>query len=103
MKNCFFILIIVLAITACAGPISSSGGELTGVRGRTWSEPAPYGMVLVKRGSIDMGSTNKDSLWGNQQDANGVSVDAFWMDEKEVSNVKYRQFVHWVPDFIIRA
>lgn len=49
-----------------------------------------------------MGSAEIDSLWGNQQEAKGISVDAFWMDEKEVSNAKYRQFVHWVRDSIIR-
>ncbi len=103
MKNFFLIITILFAITSCAGPVGgSSGGELTGVRGRTWSEPSPYGMVLVKRGSIAMGTSQKDTVWGGQQDAKGVSVDAFWMDEKEVSNAKYRQFVHWVRDSIIR-
>lgn len=102
MKNIFFILLAFILIASCAGPVSSGGGELTGVRGRAWSEPAPFGMVLVKRGSIDMGSSHIDSLWGNQQEAKGISVDAFWMDEKEVSNAKYRQFVYWVRDSIIR-
>ena len=101
MKHIFFILISLLTITSCAGPVSSSG-ELTGVRGRAWNEPAPYGMVLVKRGNIEMGSSENDSLWGNIQPVKGVSVDAFWMDEKEVSNAKYRQFVFWVRDSIIR-
>ena len=30
------------------------------------------------------------------------SVDAFWMDETEVTNSKYKQFVFWVRDSIIR-
>ncbi|MEG0949137.1 MAG: SUMF1/EgtB/PvdO family nonheme iron enzyme [Bacteroidales bacterium] len=102
MKNICFILIALFALSSCAGPVGGSGGELTGVRGRAWSEPAPYGMVLVKRGNIEMGSNEKDSLWGNLQPVKGVSVDAFWMDEKEVSNAKYRQFVYWVRDSIIR-
>ena len=104
MKNICFILIALLTLSSCAGPVGggSAGGELTGVRGRAWSEPSPYGMVLVKRGNIEMGSNQNDSLWGNLQPAKGVSVDAFWMDEKEVSNAKYRQFVFWVRDSIIR-
>jgi formylglycine-generating enzyme required for sulfatase activity len=31
-----------------------------------------------------------------------ISVDAFWMDETEVTNSKYRQFVLWVRDSILR-
>ena len=27
---------------------------------------------------------------------------AFWMDETEITNFEYRQFVHWVRDSIIR-
>lgn len=102
MKNIFLLLAFLLGMASCAGPVSSGSGELTGARGRAWSEPSPYGMVLVKRGSIEMGSAEKDSLWGNLPDAKGVSVDAFWMDDKEVSNAKYRQFVYWVRDSIIR-
>lgn len=32
-----------------------------------------------------------------------VSVDGFWMDETEVTNSKYKQFVMWVRDSIIRT
>lgn len=102
MKNLFFIMISIWILTSCMGPVKGGGGEITGVRGRAWSEPSPYGMVLVKRGAITMGTSEADSLWGNLPPAKGVSVDAFWMDEKEVSNAKYRQFVHWVRDSIIR-
>ena len=34
--------------------------------------------------------------------ARGVSVDAFWMDETEITNSKYKQFLYWVRDSIIR-
>ncbi|MDO5570887.1 MAG: SUMF1/EgtB/PvdO family nonheme iron enzyme [Bacteroidales bacterium] len=103
MKNIFLTLISLSVFFSCAGPIGGgAGGELTGNKGRVWNEPAPYGMVLVKRGSINMGASSPDSLWDDQQTAKGVSVDAFWMDEKEVSNAQYRQFVYWVRDSIIR-
>ena len=59
-------------------------------------------MVLVKRGSLKMGTNNTDSLWGKQMPEREISVDAFWMDETEVTNSKYRQFVMWVRDSIIR-
>ena len=59
-------------------------------------------MVLVDRGSIKIGEQETDSLWGTSTPVKNISVDAFWMDETEVSNAKYRQFVYWVRDSIIR-
>ncbi len=93
----------VLALSSCAtGSRSSSGGEVTGVGGSSWAEPTPYGMVLVDRGSMKVGPAKADSAWGLQADARGISVDAFWMDETEITNGKYKQFVFWVRDSIIR-
>jgi len=81
----------------------NSGGELVGVKSASFSEPAPYGMVLVKRGSFEMGPSDSDSIWGFEADAQGRSFEAIWMDETEITNAKYRQFVHWVRDSIIRT
>ena len=39
------------------------GGEVIGASAVAWNEPAPYGMVLVKRGSVKMGPDKQDSLW----------------------------------------
>jgi len=106
MKKIFLaILVTALAVpmlTSCMKSMGGQGGEVTGVRGRAWNEPQPYGMVLVKRGSMEVGAQQQDSLWGDLLEAKGISVDAFWMDEKEVSNAMYRQFVHYVRDSIIR-
>ena len=81
---------------------SSAGGEVTGVGGYAYAEPAPYGMVLIDRGAYKMGPAENDSVWGIKADPRGVSVDAFWMDETEITNSKYKQFVFWVRDSIIR-
>lgn len=53
---------------------------MTGVSAVAWNEPAPYGMVLVKRGSLKIGPEKSDSLWGISVPTKEVSVDAFWMD-----------------------
>lgn len=93
---------IAMLSVSCGRSLQGSGGELTGVSAPAWGEPSPYGMVLVKRGSFEMGPADKDSLWGVYQDPKGVSIDAFWMDETEITNSEYRQFVYWVRDSIIR-
>ena len=93
----------IAGVTSCAsGSYTSAGGEVTGVGGTSWTEPTPYGMVLVGRGSMEMGPQKADSAWNLAANARGRSVDAFWMDETEITNSKYKQFVFWVRDSIIR-
>ena len=98
-------LLLLLLIASCAGSKLSSagrGGEVTGVSGKTFSEPTPYGMTLVKRGFLKMGIEKEDSLWGKETSVKEISVDGFWMDETEVTNSQYKQFVMWVRDSILR-
>ena len=54
-----------MVMSSCFGgkETMASGGELTGASGRSFTEPAPYGMVLIKRGHLKMGLENKDTLW----------------------------------------
>ncbi|MCH5345756.1 MAG: SUMF1/EgtB/PvdO family nonheme iron enzyme [Muribaculaceae bacterium] len=92
----------LLLASCAAGSHSSAGGEVTGVGGSAWAEPTPYGMVLVSRGSMKIGPAEADSAWNLRADPRGMSVDAFWMDETEITNSKYKQFVFWVRDSIIR-
>ncbi|MBR6749837.1 MAG: SUMF1/EgtB/PvdO family nonheme iron enzyme [Bacteroidaceae bacterium] len=100
-KSLLFLIVSATLIVACA-PGNQNSGEVTGVGGITWAEPAPYGMVLVGRGAYQMGPAANDSVWGVTKDAHGISVDAFYMDETEITNSKYKQFVFWVRDSIIR-
>ncbi len=103
------ILSILAAVACCIvascvgnGRAMMSGGEVTGQRGSTMMEPTPYGMVDVKRGFLKVGLEEHDSLWGTVIPQKEISVDGFWMDQTEVTNSMYRQFVEWVRDSIIR-
>ena len=94
-----------MALASCFGSNSSAnavGGELTGVKGTSFSEPTPFGMVPVHKGSLRIGLEKNDTLWGTEFPLRDISVDGFWMDQHEISNAKYRQFVNWVRDSIIR-
>ncbi len=102
MKYLPVVLTGVAAVSCATGNNRNAGGEVTGVGAASWSEPVPYGMVLVDRGSIKAGPAESDSAWHLRADARGVSVDGFWMDETEITNSKYKQFVYWVRDSIIR-
>ena len=110
MKKIHIIICCALAaaLSACMSSkgISSTGGggEVVGVGGgKGFTEPTPYGMTLVKRGFLKMGIEDQDSLWGKNVPVREISVDGFWMDETEVTNSKYKQFVQWVRDSILRT
>ncbi len=100
----FFSLILASVLYSCMGSSNamSNGGEVTGQRASSTAEPEPYGMVEVKRGFLKVGIENNDSLWGTIIPEKEISVDGFWMDQTEVTNSMYRQFVEWVRDSIIR-
>ena len=59
---------IVASLSSCFSAKSASssgrGGEVVGVGGKSFAEPAPYGMVKISRGFLHMGDTKQDSLWG---------------------------------------
>lgn len=93
-----------LLLAACMGNSRAmqNGGEVTGSRAASFTEPAPYGMVEIKRGFLKVGLEEPDTLWGTATPSKEISVDGFWMDQSEVTNSMYRQFVEWVRDSIIR-
>ncbi len=111
MKRSFimmpFLAVCLTMVVGCSSSKSASssysGGEVTGVRGKAFSEPAPHGMTRIARGYLHMGIDQQDSLWGRQTPVKDISVDGFWMDETEVTNSMYKQFVLWVHDSILRT
>ncbi len=101
MKKALILIVIAAIFVACGNSMQNTG-ELTGVSAPYWSEPSSYGMVLIKRGSFEMGPADQDTIWGISQDPKSISIESFWMDETEITNAKYRQFVFFVRDSIVR-
>jgi hypothetical protein len=101
MKKLLFMFSVVLMLTACG---NSNQGELVGVRksNKTFNQPDPYGMVFVPQGSYTMGVGGEDITGSYLNEPKTVSVSAFFMDETEITNNEYRQFVYWVRDSIAR-
>lgn len=66
----------------------------------SWFEPTPYGMAYIQRGSITIGPS--DDEISQTTSSKTVSVESFWMDDTEITNNEYRQFVYWVRDSIAR-
>ncbi|MGL5912628.1 MAG: SUMF1/EgtB/PvdO family nonheme iron enzyme [Bacteroidales bacterium] len=93
--------IFVAVIVASSAEI---GGELIGIQGRALKqkELPPFGMVLIPQGSFNMGLNDQDAISSMNAPMKTVAVDAFWIDQTEITNNEYRQFVQYVFDSISR-
>ena len=101
MKKFIAFTVISAFLVSCGG--SGDKGELVGVKGKKWNPEKPYGMTLVPGGSFIMGKSDDDLA--NVQDAptKTVTVRSFYMDETEITNSEYREFVEWVKDSTMRV
>ncbi|WP_285651817.1 gliding motility lipoprotein GldK [Allomuricauda sp. NBRC 101325] len=103
MRKLFFSsLALVFLLTSC-GSKSGSKGELVGVSGKKWHPEKPYGMELIPRGAFVMGKAEEDQAKVLNAPTRTVTVRSFYMDDTEITNSEYRQFVEWVKDSIVRT
>ena len=101
MKKFFAFTAIVALLVSCGR--SNDKGELVGVKGKKWHPEKPYGMALVPGGSFIMGNSGEDVASIGDAPTKTVTVRSFYMDETEITNSEYREFVNWVQDSIIRT
>lgn len=91
------ILVLVCCMVGCNPP----AGELVGaVKSSQFQEAHPYGMVFIRKGSFLMGPNSQSAVFSQDDNNIMATVHAFWMDESEITNNEYRQFVNWVRDSI---
>ncbi|MEA3497396.1 MAG: SUMF1/EgtB/PvdO family nonheme iron enzyme [Bacteroidota bacterium] len=95
------ILSLSLLLNSCG--LNNTKGQLVGVKGRmVWNHPQPYGTVNIPTGSFHMGQADQDIIYHLTSRPMQVTVQSFYMDDTEVTNNEYRQFVHWVRDSMAR-
>jgi len=99
MKKLIAFTAIVAFLFSCN---SGDRGELVGTEGKKWYPEKPYGMTLVPGGSFIMGKADDDFVAVNDAPTKTVTVRSFYMDETEITNSEYRQFVEWVRDSTVR-
>jgi gliding motility-associated lipoprotein GldK len=98
----FIAFTAILTLLIGCGKISDKG-ELVGVKGAKWHPEKPYGMTLVPGGSFIMGKSDADVANVGDATTKTVTVRSFYMDETEITNREYRQFVDWVKDSTMRV
>jgi len=103
MKRRWYLYLFAVFIFASCS--NSNSGELVGARPheKPFYQPHPYGMVFIPQGSFTMGAGAEDITHGHLIQPKTVSVGAFYMDQTEITNDEYRQFVDWVRDSIART
>jgi formylglycine-generating enzyme len=99
MKKVFFLLAALAMVGYGCGIFGGKGtghhGELTGVQDRpTWDQYQPMGMVYIPPGSFHMGQSDQDVPYSQIAHNRQITISAFFMDETEVSNNEYRQFLY---------
>lgn len=100
MKKSFFYLIIAAILASCA---AGSNGELVGSYPREeWEQLNPYGMNYIHFGSFTMGPSDQDVPYALNARSKTVTIPAFYIDQTEISNNEYRQFVDYVRDSLMR-
>jgi len=99
MKKLIAFTAMVAFLVSCN---SGDRGELVGAKGKKWYPEKPYGMTLIPGGSFIMGKADDDFVAVNDAPTRTVTVRSFYMDETEITNAEYRQFIEWVRDSTVR-
>lgn len=101
MKKISLYILLALIIWSCG---SNDQGELVGVRSASkWNSEKPFGMTLIPGGSFTMGKQSEDVAGSLSTPTRTVTVRPFYMDETEITNSEYKEFVFWVRDSIVRT
>jgi len=100
MKQIYFLTAVLAAGILSGCSKGGDRGELTGVPQRSFRAEVPLGMVYIPGGSFLMGQTDQDITFSQIAQTKQVTQPPFFMDQTEISNSQYRQFVNWVRDSI---
>jgi sulfatase modifying factor 1 len=53
-------------------------------------------LVLIEGGTFNMGQVDQDVMYDWNNVARRVTVSSFYMDETEVANIDYREYLYWI-------
>lgn len=85
-----------LLLQSCKGGYQG-GGDLVGVPDRVgWTQSVPYGMIVCPSGTFHMGQADEDVPNTLINQNRQVTIGGFYMDETEITNNEYRQFMETI-------
>ena len=96
---------ILFSATSCGGRLgeTSGQGELIGYNAAygdrpQWFQVLPYGMSVVPSGTFHMGQSDEDVPATNINFNKQITIGGFYMDDSEITNDEYRQFIRSMMD-----
>jgi len=115
-RNIFFLFsaTLILVLSSCGSQSSNYdstvNGEYSSKTGWSYNDPAQGnfvvkdnfqqetgpGLVLIEGGTFVMGRTSDDVLYNWNNTPRRVTVDSYYIDQTEVSNLDYREYIHWL-------
>ena len=100
MKKLSKTVLVLLTLSIIASSCGTKqNGQLIGVSDRpSWSGINPYGMVYIPSGTLHVGPSDQDVSQTYIQRPKSISIQGFYMDDTEITNNEWRQFVYWVRD-----
>jgi len=100
MKQIYFLMALLSVVVLGGCSKGGDRGEVLGLRQQKFKPELPLGMVYVPGGSFLMGQTDQDVTFSQISQTKQVSINAFFMDQTEITNSQYKQFVKWVRDSV---
>lgn len=97
-------------LTSCFGGKSRHSGERSTATGWAYNDPtyggfeytSGYeqetgpGLVFIEGGTFIMGRVEQDVMYNNNATPRRATVTSFYMDQYEVSNANYREYLYWL-------
>lgn len=96
-------MLAALLLASCAKETSNTTGWEYNNPDNGGFEKRPYaeqetgpGLVLIEGGTFTMGRTEQDVMYEWNQTPRRVTVSSFYMDEVEISNFNYLEYLFWL-------
>lgn len=103
------LLLVAISFSACKGLIGSKN-QTSATTGWAYNEPenggfqvseinaqeTGPGLVFIEGGTFIMGQTDEDPLYETNAPARRATVRSFYMDETEVTNLDYLEYLFWL-------
>ena len=108
VKSLPIILVGLLFVTSCN--LFKKGSDESTTTGWAYNDPefggfeviegheqvTGPGLVLIEGGTFTMGRVEQDVMFDWNNEPRRVTVSSFYMDETEVKNVDYREYLYWL-------
>lgn len=110
MSNIFKIAAALVLVTLMMGSCNRKGGERSSATGWKYNDQEWGGfekleyegqvtgpnLVIIEGGTFTMGQTEEDVTFEWNNVPRRVTVSSFYMDETEVSNINYKEYLYWL-------